>query len=132
MSQLRRCFGYCLLSLCPIAACSVINSYDDVVPLIGAAGMSNGGTAGAGTGGMHSGGSTAGRDNLAVKIHVSGGVAEHEFTLPAGLGLIHRTERLCLQRELLSHGLLMRHDLLRRLRCYRVSHRPKAGVDEYA
>jgi hypothetical protein len=61
MSQLGRYFGYCVLALSPIAACSVINSYDDVVPLKGAGGLSNGGAGGTHSGGA-SGGSTAGGD----------------------------------------------------------------------
>ncbi len=61
MSQLRRLFGCLVLTVCPVAACSVINSYDDVVPLKGAGGESNAGNGGAHTGG--NGGANTGGDN---------------------------------------------------------------------
>lgn len=56
MSQLGRLFGYCMLAITPVVACSVINSYDDIVPLKGAGGVPAGGSAGE----MAAGGSTAG------------------------------------------------------------------------
>jgi hypothetical protein len=62
MTQLGRCFGYCVLAIGPIVACSVINSYDDVVPLKGAGGVGTGGAGGAHSGGA-SGGNTTGGDN---------------------------------------------------------------------
>lgn len=55
MSQLGRFLGFCVFSVCPIA-CSVINSYDDVVPLKQAGGAANGGANT--SGGAHSGGSS--------------------------------------------------------------------------
>ncbi|MEO6598369.1 MAG: hypothetical protein ABIQ16_00750 [Polyangiaceae bacterium] len=65
MSQFGRFFGFGMLAICPVVACSVINSYDDVVPLKGEGGVGNAGAGGAG--GAHSGASggssTIGGDN---------------------------------------------------------------------
>ena len=72
MSQLRRTLGLCVLTVCPIVACSVINSYDDVVPLKEAGGTTSGGTGNAG--GAQSGG-TSGRATASAGDNSGGGDA---------------------------------------------------------
>ena len=78
MSQLGRFFGCLVLTVCPVVACSVINSFDDVVPAKGsggAAGASEGGsggriTAGGGIGGsIGDAGSGEGGATPAAPIH---------------------------------------------------------------
>lgn len=63
MRQFRRLFGCVALTAIPLAACSVINSFDDVVPAKGAGGDTAGGGGSGGampTGGTNPGGGDAG------------------------------------------------------------------------
>ncbi len=76
MSQLGSFFGYCAVLACPVVACSVITSYDDVLPLKSAGGDANGGAGDeGGRGGAPSGGATGGSTTTTGGDNPGGGDA---------------------------------------------------------